>query len=63
MKKSLIEIETNFDMRRIQTLFSNLSSLSLIELINLRDNYKNLNYSITGKHTSTNCSYIQFIWF
>ena len=34
-------------MRRIQTLFSNLSSLSLIELINLRDNYKNLNYSIT----------------
>ena len=46
-EKSLIEIETNFDMRRIQTLFSNLSSLSLIELINLRDNYKNLNYSIT----------------
>ena len=34
-------------MRRIQTLFSNWSSLSLIELIKLRDNYKNLNYSIT----------------
>ena len=46
-EKNLIEIETNFDIRRIQTLFSNLSSLSLIELIKLRDNYKNLNYSIT----------------
>ena len=46
-KKNLIEIETNFDMRRIQTLFSNLSSLSLIELFNLRNNYKNLNYSAT----------------
>ena len=30
----------------IESLFSNLSSLSLIKLINLRDNYNSLNYSI-----------------
>ena len=46
-KINLIQVTTNFDMRRIQTLFSNLASLSLIELIKLRDNYKNLNYSTT----------------
>jgi lipopolysaccharide export system permease protein len=42
-----IIIETNFDYERIQSLFSNLSSLSLFELIKLRDNYKTLNYSTT----------------
>ena len=41
------KIKTNFNSERIQTLYSNLSALSLIELIELRDNYKNLNYSIT----------------
>ena len=30
---------------KVQSLFSNLSSLSLIELLNLRKNYKSLNYS------------------
>ena len=30
----------------IESLFSNLSSLSIIKLINLRNNYKSLNYSI-----------------
>jgi lipopolysaccharide export system permease protein len=42
-----IIISTNFDYERIQTLFSNLSSLSLFELIELRQNYINLNYSTT----------------
>ena len=31
----------------IQNLFSNLSSLSFLELIEMRDNYKRLNYSLT----------------
>ena len=40
------KIKTNFDSKRIKSLYSNLSSLSLMELIELRKNYKNLNYSI-----------------
>ncbi len=40
-------IETNFDLKRINTLYSNLSSLNLLELFELRQNYKKLNYSIT----------------
>ena len=42
--KNLI-FKTNFDYRKIQSLFSNLSSLSLLELFNLRENYLTLNYS------------------
>ncbi len=45
--KELIKIKSNFNYQRIQNLFSNLSSLSLIELIELRDNYKQINYSTT----------------
>ena len=40
-------ISTNFDYEKIQNLFSNLSSLSLIKLIELRKNYNLLNYSTT----------------
>ena len=40
------EINTNFDYHIIQNLFSNLSSLTFFELIELRKNYKQLNYSI-----------------
>jgi len=43
----LIIIKSNFDYLRVQSLFSNLSSLSLIELIELRNNYKQINYSTT----------------
>ena len=43
---SNLRIKTNFDYQIIQNLFSNLSSLSLIELIELRENYKSLNYSL-----------------
>ena len=38
---------SNFDLKKINSLFSNLSSLSLIDLINLRKSYKALNYSLT----------------
>jgi len=38
---------SNFDYHKIQSLYSNLSSLSIIELFNLRKNYKSLNYSTT----------------
>ena len=44
-KKDLIKFRSNFDQKRIESLFSNLSSLSLLELIDLRKNYKLLNYS------------------
>ena len=42
-----ITINSNFDYEKIQNLFSNLSSLSLIKLIELRNNYIQLNYSTT----------------
>jgi len=41
------KILSNFDYKKIQNLFSNLSSLSLLKLLQLRKNYKQLNYSIT----------------
>ena len=47
ISKKNLEIKTNFDLERIKTLYSNLSSLNLFELYNLRLNYMKLNYSIT----------------
>ena len=37
-----LKLKTNFDYKLIQNLFSNMSSLSFIELIEMRKNYKNL---------------------
>ena len=45
IKKKKIEIISNFDYERIQGLFSNLSSLSFLELLELKKNYNLLNYS------------------
>ena len=42
-----LKFKTNFDYELIQNLFSNMSSLSFIELIEMRKNYKKLNYSLT----------------
>ena len=42
-----LNILTNFDLDRVQTLYSNLSALNFFELYELRKNYKKLNYSIT----------------
>ena len=42
-----IKFESNFDLEKINSLFSNLSSLSIVELIKLRKSYKSLNYSVT----------------
>ena len=38
---------SNFDLKKINSLFSNLYSLTLVDLINLRKSYKSLNYSVT----------------
>ncbi len=38
-------LNTNFDLQKINSLFSNLSSLTIFELYDLRKNYKKLNYS------------------
>jgi lipopolysaccharide export system permease protein len=46
-KVDLIKFNSNFDKKRMESLFSNLSSLSLLKLIDLRKNYKSLNYSTT----------------
>ena len=46
-KYSKLNIKTNFNYKRINSLYSNLSSLNLIELYQLRVNYKKLTYSIT----------------
>jgi lipopolysaccharide export system permease protein len=45
--RDVLKINTNFNYKRIKSLYSNLSSLSFFQLIELRNNYKKLNYSIT----------------
>jgi lipopolysaccharide export system permease protein len=45
--EKILKLKTNFDYKRIQTLYSNLSSLSFYQLYELRKNYKKLNYSLT----------------
>ena len=45
-KFETLEMNTNFDYLVVQSLFSNLSSLSVLELLELRKNYKSLNYSL-----------------
>ena len=45
--KKLLKFKTNFNLERIQTLYSNLSSLNILALYELRKNYKKLNYSVT----------------
>ena len=42
-----VKLKTNFDEKRIQSLYSILSALSFLELYELRENYKKLNYSTT----------------
>ena len=45
--RKLLYLNTNFDFNRIQSLYSNLSALSFVDLYQLRENYKKLNYSTT----------------
>jgi lipopolysaccharide export system permease protein len=42
-----IYIKSNFDIKKINSLFSNLASLTIYDLIKLRRNYESLNYSLT----------------
>ncbi|MDA9861586.1 LptF/LptG family permease, partial [Candidatus Pelagibacter sp.] len=45
-KLSELVFKSNFDIRKINSLFSNLSSLTIFKLIELRKSYKTLNYSV-----------------
>ena len=47
VNEDLLDLKTNFDLKRIQSLYSNLSALSFVELYELRENYKKLNSSTT----------------
>ena len=42
-----LEFFSNFDILKIQNLYSDLSSLSILELFELRKNYQQINYSTT----------------
>jgi lipopolysaccharide export system permease protein len=46
-KEDKLIIFSNFNYEKINNLFSNLSSLSILELFELRENYKRINYSTT----------------
>ena len=61
--KESIYLKTNFNLERIQKLYSNLSALSFVELYQLRENYKKLNYSTTevDMHLSKLISYPIFL--
>jgi lipopolysaccharide export system permease protein len=39
-------LQSNFNLKKINGLFSNLSSLTLVDLVNLRKSYVSLNYSV-----------------
>jgi len=41
-----MEFKSNFDLQKINSLFSNLASLTVVELFELKKSYKNLNYSL-----------------
>ena len=41
-----LRFKTHFNYETIQSLYSNLSSLSILELYELRKNYKDLGYSL-----------------
>ena len=41
-----LTLTSNFDLKKINSLFSNLYSLTIIDLINLKKSYKSLNYSV-----------------
>ena len=43
---SELVFQSNFDLKKINSLFSNLSSLTVFKLIELRKSYKILNYSL-----------------
>ncbi len=42
----IFEFYSNFNQKVIENLFSNLSSLSILKLVNLKKNYNSLNYSV-----------------
>mgnify|MGYP000350756516 CR=1 FL=1 len=44
-------LSSNFDLQKINSLFSNLSSLTMFELFDLKKSYKNLNYSLVDIHS------------
>ena len=46
-KRDVFSMKSNFNYEKIQSLFSNLSSLSILELFKLKENYTALNYSTT----------------
>tara|TARA_B100000795_G_scaffold119101_1_gene88596 strand:+ start:1732 stop:2805 length:1074 start_codon:yes stop_codon:yes gene_type:complete len=41
-----VEFRSNFDQKKINSLFSNLSSLTIMQLFKLKENYKSLNNSV-----------------
>ena len=45
-KLSEMTLKSNFDLKKINSLFSNLSSLTMVNLLKLRKDYKSLNYSV-----------------
>ena len=45
MRQKNLKLVSNFNYKRIQSLYSNLSSLSIPELFELKKNYKLLGYS------------------
>ena len=46
-KEKNLELKTNFDYKRIKSLYSDLSSLNILQLFELKNNYMKLNYSLT----------------
>ena len=56
-----LNIQTNFDKEKINTLFSNISTLNLLELFDLKKDYENLGYS-SNEITQHLLNYFQLLF-
>jgi lipopolysaccharide export system permease protein len=53
-KIASIKLQTHFNQKKINQLFSDLSSLNIFQLIKLSKDYKNLGYTTTEVHSHLN---------
>ena len=57
IQDNMLKLNTNFNMLKINQMFSDLSSLNIMELIKLSNDYKRLGYSTTEVHSHLNKIY------
>ena len=57
VQNNILKLNTNFNVLKINQMFSDLSSLNILKLIKLSNDYKKLGYSTTEVHSHLNKIY------